>query len=94
MRRATTGLAAVLAIALAGAIVALAADRAGGARHERGLRSLGLKAYFGILTEEQKVAAKEIVADHLAATQADRLAAAARFLEYRANVAAVLTPIR
>jgi hypothetical protein len=55
------------------------------------LKNLGFKVYWSLLTAEQKEEAKEIIADHLADTATDRLKFAARVLEYKADVADVLT---
>lgn len=74
-----------------GAGTAAATGRFDDARGKAGLKALGFKVYWSLLDDGQKAEAKEIVADHLAATGPDRLAAAARLLRYRADVAALLT---
>ena len=82
-------LAVSAALLLAGATTASAKGRA--AREARGLRALGLQAYWSLLREDQKPAARAILGEHLAATAPDRLAAAARLLRFKADVAALLT---
>ena len=82
-----TGLVAV--VAFVG--IAATGQKVAEARTKHGLKALGFKVYWTLLTAEQKEQAKEIIADHLADTQADRLRAAARLIEYRADVADVLT---
>jgi hypothetical protein len=84
MRAIAAGL--VVVTLLAGA-TALAGDGLA-----RGAKHLGLRACWSLLTAEQKAEAKEILAEHLAATAPDRLVALARVVKFKAEVAAVLTP--
>jgi hypothetical protein len=57
-----------------------------------GLEGLGLRAYWSVLREDQKSEAKAIIADHLARTASDRLAALAHCVQFKADVVALLTP--
>lgn len=78
---------------VAAAVASSAAFGAGdGWRARGGLRAIGLKAYWSVLREDQKDEAKEILADFLAATAADRSFATARLLDFRADVLALLGP--
>jgi hypothetical protein len=83
------GSALAVVLALAGTTVAVGETRA--ARAHCGLRAAGLKAYWSVLRQDQKEPAKQLLVDHLAATAPDRMAAAARIMQYRADVAGTLT---
>ncbi len=72
------------------ALVGIAAT-SGEAQAKSKLKNLGFKVYWSLLTAEQKIEAKEIIADHLAATAPDRLRLAARVVRYKGDVAEVLT---
>ena len=88
-------LACVVVVALlAVGTSALARDGAGRTGADQGWKGLGLRAYWSVLREDQKSEAKAIVADHLARTAPDRWAAAARAVQFRADVAAMLTPVQ
>jgi len=82
-----TGL--VAAVAVVG--LAATSGKVAEARTKQSLKALGFKAYWSLLTAEQKEQAKEIIADHLSDTRTDRLRFASRLLEYKADVADVLT---
>jgi Spy/CpxP family protein refolding chaperone len=83
------GLVAVAAVAVAA--VAWAGEREARWRGH-GLRKMGLKVYWSLLREDQKAPAKQILSDFLVATAPDHLHAAARLMEYKAQVAAILAP--
>ncbi len=77
----------ITAVLMSGAV----ADAGQDARSQGSLKKLGFKFYWSLLDADQQMQAKEIIADHLAKTTADRLAAAALVVKFKADVAALLT---
>ncbi len=77
----------ITAVLMSGAMT----DAGQNAKSRDSLKKLGFKFYWSLLDADQQMQAKEIIADHLAKTTADRLAAAALVVKFRADVAALLT---
>jgi hypothetical protein len=85
-------LAVLTIVALFGATAAVAGERAAERRRARGLKALGFKVDWSLLRDDQKDEAKEIIAEFLTDTAPDRLAALGRLVQFKADVAALLTP--
>jgi hypothetical protein len=84
----------LLSIGLIGAVLlaGMATLNRAEAGTKKSLKKLGFRAYWSLLDAGQRQEARKLVVENLIGTAADRLRCAARILEYRADVAEVLTP--
>ena len=84
-----------MVVVITAVLMSGAAAEAGREAGNRGsLKKLGFKFYWSLLDADQQMQAKEIIADHLAGTAADRAAAAARVARYRADLVGLLTHVQ